>query len=354
MKNGLTNFLSKVKGRSSFISYNEDETKQYLVLPLLQKLDWEIFNDDEVVPEYSVKATRVDYSLQLNNRNLVFIEVKKSGVKLEKHQEQLLNYSFKELLNYSFKEGVKLAILTNGKTWWLYLPLREGSWEERKFYSIDIEQQDLNEIRRKFEIFLSKKNIKSGQAVKNAENIFDSKIKNIAIKTALPEAWNKIISEPDEFLIELLKDKVENLSGYVPNAGNLEGFFENNVKQLNIVKNRDKSTSRKVVSNSKSKSKRVKHSEEKITEAELVDNIVQVLNDLGGKADKQIVEKEIYKINRDIFENDWYQGFVSHGIPRWKHNIAWAKEAAKHKGLVKPPQQSGRGTWELTNKAKKN
>jgi hypothetical protein len=38
---------------------------------------------------------------------------------------------------------------------------------------------------------------------------------------------------------------------------------------------------------------------------------------------------------------------------RWQHFIAWAKEIAKHEGLVKRPAASGRGYWELTEKAKR-
>jgi len=31
----------------------------------------------------------------------------------------------------------------------------------------------------------------------------------------------------------------------------------------------------------------------------------------------------------------------------WKHFVAWAKERAKHRGLIKYPKDSGRGYWEL-------
>ena len=48
-----------------------------------------------------------------------------------------------------------------------------------------------------------------------------------------------------------------------------------------------------------------------------------------------------------IFEQSWYQELVSHGVPRWKHFVAWAKERAKHDGLIKPPSESGTGFWEF-------
>jgi len=43
-----------------------------------------------------------------------------------------------------------------------------------------------------------------------------------------------------------------------------------------------------------------------------------------------------------------HKELVSNEIPRWKHNVAWAKERAKHRGLIKNPRESGMGFWQLT------
>ena len=74
------------------------------------------FDVSEVVPEHTVGNRRVDYALRPGSPNAVFIEVKRRGENLDRHQQQLLEYCF--------QEGVKLAALTNGLTWWLYLPLQ--------------------------------------------------------------------------------------------------------------------------------------------------------------------------------------------------------------------------------------
>ncbi len=127
--------------------------------------------------------------------------VKRVGEDLEKHQEQLLNYSF--------QEGVKLAVLTNGITWWFYLPLHEGSWEQRKFYTIEIYDQDAEEISQKFWDFLSKENVVSGKAIVSAETIYKGRQKQHLIEITLPKAWNKIIKESDENFIELIAETTE-------------------------------------------------------------------------------------------------------------------------------------------------
>lgn len=213
----LLELIKNLKEDNRFQTFDEAATKQFVILRILKALGWDPFNMDEVYPEYSVGGKRVDYALSHNGKKKVFIEVKKVNEDLEKHQEQLLNYSF--------QEGVKLAILTNGISWWFYLPLREGSWEQRKFYTIDIFDQEIKDIAEKFNDFLSKENVISDKAIENAENLYKSRQKQDLIKETLPKAWRKIITEPDELLVELLADTTEKLCGYKPDNEIVEQFL---------------------------------------------------------------------------------------------------------------------------------
>jgi len=217
MNEELLKLIKDFKKDRRLLSLDEAATKQAVILRILKALGWDPFDIDEVYPEYSVGGKRVDYSLRHNGRNKVFIEVKKVNEDLEKHQEQLLNYSF--------QEGVKLAILTNGISWWFYLPLREGSWEQRKFYTIEIYDQDSEDIVSKFEDFLLKDNVISDKAIEKAESLYKSKQKQYLIKETLPRAWKKIITEPDELLVELLADTTEKLCGYKPDNDIVEDFL---------------------------------------------------------------------------------------------------------------------------------
>lgn len=226
MKEELDTFIENLKEDRRIISYDEAATKQAIVLHLLSILEWNIYNIDEVTPEYSVGGKNVDYSLRVGGVNKVFIEIKRVGEELENHQEQLLNYSF--------QEGIKLAILTNGITWWFYLPLHEGSWEQRRFYTIDIVQQETGEVVSKFIDFLSTHNVTSGAAIQNAENVYKSLKKETILKHALPKAWNVIMSEPDEALIDLISETTEKLCGYKPNSPMVERFISVNKDQLSI------------------------------------------------------------------------------------------------------------------------
>ena len=217
MNGDLLKLINNLRKDRRLLSYDEAATKQAVVLRILHCLGWNPFNIDEVYPEYSVGSKKVDYALKYNGKNKVFIEVKKVNEDLEEHQEQLLNYSF--------QEGVKLAVLTNGISWWFYLPLREGSWVQRKFYTIEIYDQATQDIVKKFEDFLLKENVISDKAIENAENLYKSRQKQILIKETLPKAWKKMIIEPDELLVELLADTTEKLCGYKPDNEMVEQFL---------------------------------------------------------------------------------------------------------------------------------
>jgi len=186
----LKNFIKKIKTERKIQSLNEEATKQSVILPILQLLGWQVFDADEVSPEFSIKNTRVDYALRNGSINKVFIEVKRINEDLEKHQEQLLTYSF--------RQGVNLSILTNGILWWFYLPLQEGSWEQRKFYTVDMYSQNIEKITEVFSNFLAREKVFNGEALENAKRLFGNKQKKDIIRRNIPKAWRKLHIEGDD------------------------------------------------------------------------------------------------------------------------------------------------------------
>jgi predicted type IV restriction endonuclease len=96
MRDQLLAFVEEFKSDKRMTAFDEAATKQIVLLRILSLLGWNTYNIDEVVPEYSVGNQRVDYALRHSNMNKAFIEVKKVGEDLDRHQEQLLNYSFDE------------------------------------------------------------------------------------------------------------------------------------------------------------------------------------------------------------------------------------------------------------------
>jgi predicted type IV restriction endonuclease len=227
MEKELSRVIQEIRSNRSLLAVDEASTKAGVVMRLLSVLGWNPFNVEEVKPEYVTGAKRVDYALRISNANKVFIEVKRMSENLDPHQEQLLAYSF--------QEGVKLAILTNGSTWWFYLPLNEGSWEQRRFYTVDLFEQNPADIAGRFVEFLAKERVKSGDALKSAERVYKSHQKKQILREAIPKAWKKIISEPDDLLVDLLIETAEKICGFRPEIGDVERFLKEDLSDLSTV-----------------------------------------------------------------------------------------------------------------------
>jgi len=226
---------------------------------------------------------------------------------------------------------------------------KKGDWKTRKFYTIDIIQQESRDVAQKFIDLLSKSNVQTGEALRHAESIYKGKLKKKAIEETLPEAWNKIITEPDPLLIDLLSETTEKLCGFKPTNDettqflkNYEGRFLLSPEEEIIIEPPTPGPTPSPVPEDR-----------KISPGKLIPHIIKVLQKYGGRARKGQVEEEIYHMFKDIFKEPYYQETVANGAPRWKQNIGLAKERAKRMGLIKRPDDSGRGYWELTTSGMK-
>jgi len=217
MVDELIETIKRIKEKD-YSQASERVIEQSIVLKLLSKLGWDAFNDEEVFPQYAMDNKKVDYSLRISGQNKVFIEVKKTSEELEKHQEQLLNYSF--------RSGIKIAILTNGIDWWFYLPLLETPWEQRKFYSINLKSQKEDDISNRFRDFLSKSNIQSDKAIEMANQYHSSKLKHEIVMKNIPIAWDTIIKDHNDLLVELLIEETEKKCGFLPEKDEIYIFLD--------------------------------------------------------------------------------------------------------------------------------
>jgi predicted type IV restriction endonuclease len=69
--------IRDIRSNKALFSIGEACTKAGVVLRLVSALGWNLFNVEEVRPEYTVGSRRLDYSLRIANMNKVFIEVKR-------------------------------------------------------------------------------------------------------------------------------------------------------------------------------------------------------------------------------------------------------------------------------------
>ena len=233
MKKEIETFIKDLKSNKKLDTFDEASTKQAVVLRLFSFLGWDIFNVEEVYPDFSVNSHSVTYALRVKNANKIFIEVKRV-------QEKLDNYQ-KSLLNFASSENVDISILTNGVLWWFYLPKSAGNSQEKWFYSVDLLKQKEDTFVPQLIDLLSKNKVVKGQALKAAKALNQNKNQKIA-SNGIPEAWNKIISLPNMIFVELLRESTEKICGCRVEAKLIERFLEKHLDKW-LVTNRPTTTS---------------------------------------------------------------------------------------------------------------
>ncbi|OGU13735.1 MAG: hypothetical protein A2076_09945 [Geobacteraceae bacterium GWC2_53_11] len=131
----------------------EETTKQALILPFLNILDFNPFDPQKVKAEYGanlpgIKATeRVDYALYTDGHPVMFVEAKSINEKLTNHAGQLARY-------FNSTPGVSIAAITNGREWRFFTDLKlPNVMDESPFLKVSFDSltEDLpNEIKAVF------------------------------------------------------------------------------------------------------------------------------------------------------------------------------------------------------------
>ncbi len=197
---------------------NEASVSQGIVLRLLRALGWPSYDTDAVWPEYSLGGRRVDFALcSPPRRPIAFIEVKQLGQS---------DGAERQLFEYAFHVGVPLAILTDGREWNFFLPAEQGDYGERRVYKLDIVDRDVKECSERLERYLLYSAVVSGAALQAARDDYRDVYKGRQMLATLPMAWQQIIADEDEFLLEIVADRVEQLCGFKPSPDMVANFLK--------------------------------------------------------------------------------------------------------------------------------
>lgn len=130
----------------------EEATKQALVLPWLSALGWDVWNPNEVCPEFesdtaikkSGQKEKVDLALLCGSIPSVFIEVKSLEEKLDGHHGQLKRY-------FNSTTSVSLGVLTNGIEYRFFTDSAESNvMDDEPFYisRLDASERGLDVVLR--------------------------------------------------------------------------------------------------------------------------------------------------------------------------------------------------------------
>ena len=115
----------------------EEATKSAFVLPFIQALGYDVFNPNEVVPEYTCdigtkKGEKVDYAVQQNGEPIIIVECK--------HWKDQLTLHDTQLQRYFHVTNARFAILTNGIKYKFYSDLEDqNKMDTKPFFEFDFE-----------------------------------------------------------------------------------------------------------------------------------------------------------------------------------------------------------------------
>jgi len=123
----------------------EEATKTAVILPLIRALGFDIFNLNEVVPEYVAdvgvkKGEKVDFALKIDGEIVMLVEAKPVATNLGKEQ-------YTQLSRYFHATEARVAILTNGREVWFFSDTASPNIMDRKpFFVFDIQKHDTSRI----------------------------------------------------------------------------------------------------------------------------------------------------------------------------------------------------------------
>lgn len=205
--------------KQAVLDWSEETAKHAVVVEILKMLGWSPF---EMEFEVKVGSKRnrglVDIKLYAGKRS-VLVECKKPSIDLD--------HAVGQLFEYAFYEGARLAVLTNGVRWDLYLPYdADGSAQERKFASLSLQSRDVpGDLFAELHRFLEHSAVKSGKAERNAKERLKAKQRGDQVKDAMPVVWKELLDNPPNALIELIENGVQRRIGHVPKNHQVREFL---------------------------------------------------------------------------------------------------------------------------------
>lgn len=181
----MEEFKKKVMGHVEHIKSvgghctTEETTKQALILPLLNILDFSPFDPQKVKAEFSANfpgakaSERVDYALFSNGSPVMFIEAKPYNTKLTNHDGQLSRY-------FNSTPGVTVAAITNGTEWRFFTDLKlPNVMDNTPFLTVNFEKlndTDIDQLSKfRYDMF-NPDNLKSFAEERNYLDLFTSTI----------------------------------------------------------------------------------------------------------------------------------------------------------------------------------
>ncbi|MGV8953966.1 MAG: type I restriction endonuclease, partial [Cypionkella sp.] len=131
---------------ASELALTEEATKTSVIMPLIQALGFDIFNLNEVTPEFiadvgTKKGEKVDFLLKIDGKPAILVEAKPISTSLGSAQ-------YTQLFRYFSVVDARLAILTNGREIWFFSDTDEKNKMDKKpFFIFDLQSFDEAQVK---------------------------------------------------------------------------------------------------------------------------------------------------------------------------------------------------------------
>lgn len=144
-------FLARVKDLGSRSRHaaqhalTEEATKTAVVLPFIQALGYDVFNLEEVTPEFVAdvgikKGEKIDFAIRIAGKTAILVEVKPISMPLGQAQ-------YSQLFRYFSTAEARLAILINGREVWFFSDIDERNRMDKKpFFVFDFQNFDDRQV----------------------------------------------------------------------------------------------------------------------------------------------------------------------------------------------------------------
>ncbi len=190
-----------------------------ILLRLLQCLNWPCFDTDYVSPG-RVAQERMDYILnRQKSKPEMFVVVKPPGS---------VDVAVAQLYNYAASTEARIALFTDGRVWQFYLAEAEKNESENarvKAGGANLEDS-VEDISKCLTKYLDFDSVCSGEAYRAIVEDRQDKIREKRVGEYLVKAWDALIEEQDEFLLDIITEKTESLCDHKPTKDQVMDYLK--------------------------------------------------------------------------------------------------------------------------------
>lgn len=309
----LNSFHEKLKSLSNRVQklkdsiYTEEATKTSVIMPFFQLLDYDVFNPEEFIPEFTAdvgikKGEKVDYAILKNGSPIILIEAKSIQENLDNHSSQLFRY-------FSTTKA-KFAILTNGIIYRFFTDLDEpNKMDSTPFFEFNLFDIRDNQVPELFKF--RKDNFNIDNILTTASEL---KYTN-EIKQFLAKQWET----PSNDFVALILSEIYPGKKTRQVLERFNGLVRKSLKQFVNDMVNDKLKAALANTTKEQQESNIEHQDEVAASIEETPKIETTTEELEGYAIVKLILKDIVDVDRVYYRDNlsYFNILLDNSIRKW-------------------------------------